>query len=407
MANQNSGFGRAEPAPAEDSEPAAIPATDSEAAEPAPTAASAEPAAAATPAAEPPNQHPRPQARARRDRAACRRLDGRRRTAEPPHRVRTGLADSSPHTGERRLHGCRRIASLRARPKYSPLPRKPRNAPDAPALETLFPGATPQPQSPEPSTDTDTERTEKLAFPTPPARTPQSAPRPVTLAQITLPPEPRTAGAPARGRPPAKPPPPRKPSAGFPSGPSGSWSPWSSPPSPWPPPGTTPPPHPRGRPLPRLSRRRRAAPLRCRACQFALRAADRDQRCASHAFGDAQASLQQTSCSGVRRASYAATVDGRGAAVTVGIVEFPDAAQAAAFKAVADTPGGGGILDLASETGKWGATPAPRFENAAYTSRLEGTSVRVVQAVWAPGPSTPDDPGLARAAKAALDLPAQ
>jgi hypothetical protein len=143
-----------------------------------------------------------------------------------------------------------------------------------------------------------------------------------------------------------------------------------------------------------------------RSLQFALRAADSDQRCASHAFGDAQASLQRTSCSGVRRASYAATVDGRAGAVTVGIVAFPDAGQAAAFKAIADTPGGGGILDLASETGKWGGT-APQFENAAYASKLEGTSVRVVQAVWAPGPSTPDDPGLARAAKAALDLPAQ
>ncbi|WP_206786555.1 hypothetical protein [Amycolatopsis sp. MtRt-6] len=143
-----------------------------------------------------------------------------------------------------------------------------------------------------------------------------------------------------------------------------------------------------------------------RSLQFALRAAAGDQRCASHAFGDAQTSLQQTSCSGVKRASYAATVDGRAGAVTVGIVEFPDAAQAAAFKAVADTPGGGGILDLATETGQWGAT-APRFENAAYASKLDGSSVRLVQAVWAPGPSTPDDPGLVRAAKAALDLPAQ
>jgi hypothetical protein len=138
--------------------------------------------------------------------------------------------------------------------------------------------------------------------------------------------------------------------------------------------------------------------------QFALRAADHDQRCASHAFGDAQTSLQETSCSGVRRASYAAIVDGRGAAVTIGIVEFPDAAQAAAFKTVVDTPGGGGVLDLATETGQWGATPVPRFENAAYASKLEGSAVRVVQAVWAPGPSTSDDPGLARAAKAALDL---
>jgi hypothetical protein len=148
----------------------------------------------------------------------------------------------------------------------------------------------------------------------------------------------------------------------------------------------------------------KAAPAE--SLQFSLRAADGDQRCASHAFGDAQASLQQTSCSGVRRASYATTVDGRAGAVTIGIVAFPDAAQAAAFKAITDTPGGGGILDLAAETGKWSG-PAPKFENAAYTSKLEGTSVRVVQAVWVPGPSTPDDPGLARAAKAALDLPAQ
>jgi hypothetical protein len=147
-----------------------------------------------------------------------------------------------------------------------------------------------------------------------------------------------------------------------------------------------------------------AAPVR--SLQFALRAAGGDQRCASHAFGDAQASLQQTSCSGVRRASYAATVDGRAGAVTVGVVEFADAAQAAAFKAVADTPGGGGVLDLATETGQWGATPVPRFENAAYASKLDGASVRLVQAVWAPGPSTADDPGLVRAAKAALDLPA-
>ncbi|ADJ43902.1 hypothetical protein AMES_2079 [Amycolatopsis mediterranei S699] len=144
-----------------------------------------------------------------------------------------------------------------------------------------------------------------------------------------------------------------------------------------------------------------------RSLQFALRAAGGDQRCASHAFGDTQASLQQTSCSGVKRASYAATVDGRGGAVTVGVVDFPDAAQAAAFKAVADTPGGGGVLDLATETGQWGATPVPRFENAAYASKLDGSSVRLVQAVWAPGPSTPDDPGLVRAATAALDLPAQ
>jgi hypothetical protein len=150
---------------------------------------------------------------------------------------------------------------------------------------------------------------------------------------------------------------------------------------------------------------RSAHPKPVESLQFAPVATAADQRCASHAFGDAQASLQHTSCSGVRRASYRAVVDGRDAAVTIGIVEFPDAGQANGFKAVVDTPGGGGVLDLAQETGQWGGA-APRFENAAYASKLDGKSVRVVQAVWLPGPSTPDDPGLVRAAKSALDLPA-
>lgn len=147
------------------------------------------------------------------------------------------------------------------------------------------------------------------------------------------------------------------------------------------------------------------APAPVESLTFALRAAGADQRCASHAFGDVQTSLQSTSCSGVRRASYTASVDGRAAAVTIGIVEFPDGAQAANFKAVADTPGGGGIFDLATETGKW-AGAAPKFENAAYSSKVDGNSVRLVEAVWTPGPSTADDPGLTRAAKGALDLPA-
>lgn len=136
---------------------------------------------------------------------------------------------------------------------------------------------------------------------------------------------------------------------------------------------------------------------------FEVRASSADQRCASHAFGDVQASLQQTSCSAVRRASYTALVDGRPAAVTVAVVEFPDGEQATNFKRVADNPGGGGILDVATETGKWSGPP-PQFDNAAYASKLEGNGVRLVQAVWQTGPSTPGDPGLTRAAQGALDL---
>ncbi|WP_370943320.1 hypothetical protein AB5J62_30050 [Amycolatopsis sp. cg5] len=138
--------------------------------------------------------------------------------------------------------------------------------------------------------------------------------------------------------------------------------------------------------------------------QFTPQDAAADQKCASHAFGDVQASLGRTSCTAVKRGSFAANIDGRQAAATVGIIEFPDAQQATDFKAVADTPGAGGILDLATETGKW-TGEAPKFDGAAYASSLDGASVRLVMVAWLPGPSKPDDPGLQRAAKAALDLP--
>ncbi|KFU80533.1 hypothetical protein SAMN04489729_7520 [Amycolatopsis lurida] len=138
--------------------------------------------------------------------------------------------------------------------------------------------------------------------------------------------------------------------------------------------------------------------------QFTSRASAADQKCASHAYGDVQSSLQQTSCSAVKRASFAGSIDGRAAAATIAVVEFPNTQQATAFKATADTPGGGGILDLATETSQWQGE-APVFEGAAYQSSLDGKSVRLVQVVWVPGPSTPDDPGLVRGAKAALELP--
>ncbi|WET77664.1 hypothetical protein P3102_26780 [Amycolatopsis sp. QT-25] len=138
--------------------------------------------------------------------------------------------------------------------------------------------------------------------------------------------------------------------------------------------------------------------------QFTSRASAADQKCASHAYGDVQASLQRTSCAGVKRASFASSIDGRAAAATIAVVEFPDTGQATAFKATADTPGGGGILDLATETGQWQGE-VPVFEGAAYQSSVDGKAVRLVQVVWVPGPSTADDPGLVRGAKAALELP--
>lgn len=137
--------------------------------------------------------------------------------------------------------------------------------------------------------------------------------------------------------------------------------------------------------------------------QFTLQASSADQKCASHGFGDVQASLQRTSCAEVTRGSFAALVDGRPAAATVAVITFTDAKVATDFRAVADTPGGGGIIDVGSETGKW-PRGTPQFDGAAYASSLSGNAVRLVEVAWYPGLSTPDDPALVRAAKAALDL---
>lgn len=129
------------------------------------------------------------------------------------------------------------------------------------------------------------------------------------------------------------------------------------------------------------------------------RAAATDTRCAAHAVGDLQASLQRTACVTMRRGSFEATVDGKPVAVSVAAVTFADSATASAFKEAADTPGGGSMIDLAAETGKWQRNP--KFDGtAAYVSSATGTEVRLVLAAWFDQASTADDPALLRAAKA-------
>ncbi|HET6503602.1 MAG TPA: hypothetical protein VFG87_22865 [Amycolatopsis sp.] len=136
--------------------------------------------------------------------------------------------------------------------------------------------------------------------------------------------------------------------------------------------------------------------------QFLPHAMASDQACAQHAYGDVQASLQQAPCATMRRASFETSVDGRPVAVSIAVVYFGDETTATAFQNTADTPGGGGMNDLASETGKW---PRPvSFAGAAYASALTGTAVRLVQAVWFDGTSSPSDPALAQVAHSALNV---
>ncbi|MBK1786705.1 hypothetical protein [Prauserella cavernicola] len=138
--------------------------------------------------------------------------------------------------------------------------------------------------------------------------------------------------------------------------------------------------------------------------EFTERAASAADDCAPHAAGDLQVALQDLGCTGIRRASFDTTADGTAIAVSVAALEFSDEAAAQDFLRLADTPGSGTIIDLATENTSWPGA-APSFANAAYAGSLDGSTVRLVLTCVLDGPSRPDDPRLAEAAKAALQLP--
>ncbi|NIH79211.1 hypothetical protein [Amycolatopsis viridis] len=136
--------------------------------------------------------------------------------------------------------------------------------------------------------------------------------------------------------------------------------------------------------------------------EFAERAGGTDRTCAAHSYGDLQARLQAGGCAGMERGSFEATVNGRAVVVSVAVLTFGSDEQAAAFKQLADTPGSGGITDLATETHRW--PREPDLAGAAYQSAVSGKAVRLVLAAYPGGRSAPDDPTLLRVAGAALGV---
>jgi len=135
---------------------------------------------------------------------------------------------------------------------------------------------------------------------------------------------------------------------------------------------------------------------------FTERASGTARTCAASAYGDLQAQLQVGGCAGMERGSFEASVDGRPVAVSVAVLTFAGDEQAAAFKELADTPGSGGITDLATETHQW--PREPDVDGAVYRSAISGPAVRLVLAAHLDGRSSPDDPVLIRAAGAALGV---
>jgi len=138
---------------------------------------------------------------------------------------------------------------------------------------------------------------------------------------------------------------------------------------------------------------------------FVAKGAGTDATCAEHAYGDIGAAPAMRQCSRLVRARYEARRNGRSSAVLVADLTFTDPAAAGSVQKLADSPGSGGVSDASADGVPWPDGAKPFFESAAYTVRLTGADVRIVQAVWLDRPSTPDDPVLAAVAKDALGLP--
>lgn len=138
--------------------------------------------------------------------------------------------------------------------------------------------------------------------------------------------------------------------------------------------------------------------------RFTQVAAKQDPSCEQNAFGDVQASLERVPCSGMHLGSYLAELNGKRAAVSIAVIRFATSEQAAQLKRLADTPGTGGTVDLASETGDW-SDEEPNFDNATYRSEATGGKVRIVRAAWLDDITQPHDKLLARIAETAYQVP--
>lgn len=131
-----------------------------------------------------------------------------------------------------------------------------------------------------------------------------------------------------------------------------------------------------------------------------------DADCAAHATGEVRQWLAENGCRQLVRMRFEATSAGRAAAVQLTVLRFAEGALAAELRALTDRPGTGGIADLAAEGTPWPDGRQPSFAAAARASGQEGTSVKIVTAVWLDQPGAADDPLLVALARRGLDLTA-
>jgi len=128
------------------------------------------------------------------------------------------------------------------------------------------------------------------------------------------------------------------------------------------------------------------------------RAADDQTNCAAHAYGKVAAFFATTPCTSVHRMLATTSTGGRAVVIATNAVTFANASQAKSYLAMVNADGTGNISDLLREGVRYDGGPTT-LPTSAFASVQQDNVVRVAEAGYVAGTSSPSDPALLAVAK--------
>jgi hypothetical protein len=117
---------------------------------------------------------------------------------------------------------------------------------------------------------------------------------------------------------------------------------------------------------------------------YTLEAAETDDTCLGHAYGDTADFFADHDCTGLSRALYSAQIDGRPVVVSVVRVRLKDTTTARDLRSLTDRNGSGNVSDLLREGVRYTGSPA-ELSGAEYASAVSGPTVTIVESAWVDG----------------------
>ncbi|MCW2531333.1 MAG: uncharacterized protein JWP62_903 [Blastococcus sp.] len=114
---------------------------------------------------------------------------------------------------------------------------------------------------------------------------------------------------------------------------------------------------------------------------YTVEAAETDDTCLGHAYGDTADFFADNDCTGLSRALYSAEIGGEPVVVSVNRVRLVDAAAARSLRSLTDRNGSGNVSDLLREGVRFTGSPA-ELSGAEYASAVSGPTVTIVESAW-------------------------